>query len=96
MNLNNIKVSVITPTFNDEKYIKETLFSILNQTHNNLEIIVVDDCSSDKTIDVVSSIQDKRIHLIKNDINRGAAFSRNLAISAATGDYIAFLNGDDV
>lgn len=90
-----IKVSVITPTYNDERFIKETLLSILNQTHSNLEILVVDDCSTDSTVEIIKSINDDRIKLFVNDKNQGAAYSRNLAISKATGEYIAFLDGDD-
>ena len=95
MDLNNIKVSVITPTFNDEKYVLQALYSALNQTHTNLEIIIVDDCSTDNTVQIIGTIKDARIKLLKNDKNYGAAFSRNKAISLASGEYIAFLDGDD-
>ena len=91
-----VKVSIITPVFNDEKYIADTLKSILFQTHSNLEIIVVNDHSNDKSEEVIKSFNDKRIKLINNDTNMGAAFSRNVALSKATGDYIAFLDGDDI
>lgn len=94
--LDNIKVSVITPVHNDERFIAETLNSILNQTHQNIEVIVVDDNSSDSTIKIIEGYDDSRIKLFKNNKNLGAAFSRNLAISKATGDYIAFLDGDDI
>ncbi len=95
MNLENIKVSVITPTFNDEKFIARTIESILNQTHANLELLIVDDCSTDNTIKIIKEYNDHRIRLFVNDKNSGAAFSRNKAIREATGDYIAFLDGDD-
>ena len=96
MDLSNIKVSVITPTYNSEKFIKETLESIINQTHKNLEVLVVDDCSKDNTIEIVKSFNDSRIKLFQNEKNSGAAYSRNKALSEATGDYIAFLDGDDL
>jgi len=94
--IDNIKVSVITPTFNDELFIKETIESILNQTHKNVEVIVVDDCSTDNTINIINSFNDSRIKLIRNKTNQGAAYSRNLALSLASGEYIAFLDGDDL
>lgn len=96
MNINEIKVSVIMPSYNGEKFIKESVFSVLNQTHKNVELIVVDDCSSDSSYDLVKSIKDDRIFLYRNETNRGAAYSRNFAIAHATGDYIAFLDGDDI
>lgn len=89
-------VSVVVPTFNDSKFIKETLVSILNQTYTNLDIVVVDDCSSDNTVEVIKTFSDKRIRLFQNNKNKGAAFSRNRAISECLGDYIAFLDGDDL
>ena len=91
-----VKVSIITPVFNDEKYISETLKSILFQTHSNLEIIIVNDHSNDKSEEIINSFIDKRIKVINNDTNRGTAFSRNIALSKATGEYIAFLDGDDI
>ncbi|MDR0935023.1 MAG: glycosyltransferase [Erysipelotrichaceae bacterium] len=92
----NYKVSIITPAFNDERYISETIKSALGQTHTNFELIIIDDCSSDKTVDVIKSFNDERIVLIRNSENKGAAYSRNLGIKNASGDYIAFLDGDDL
>ena len=89
-------VSVIVPVFNDEKYIFETLQSICSQTYSKLEIIVIDDCSADKSIQVVEDFKDKRIRLVRNESNKGAAYSRNVGISLANGDYVAFLDGDDI
>ena len=91
-----IKVSIITPAHNDERFIQQTIESVLNQTHQNFEIILVDDFSTDKTLEVVESIKDNRIKVFKNDKNYGAAYSRNRALKEATGDYIAFLDGDDL
>lgn len=93
---NNKKISVITPTFNCSNYIFKTLESILNQTHDNFEIIVVDDFSTDSTVEEIKKIKDERIKLFVNSKNQGAAYCRNLAISKATGDYVAFLDGDDL
>ena len=92
----NIKVSVVTPVYNDAKYIFETVRSVLNQTHKNLELIIVDDCSCDGSIDIVKSFKDQRIKIIQNDKNRGPAFCRNVGIANSTGDYISFLDGDDL
>lgn len=92
----NHKISVITPVFNDESFINDTLLSILSQTYTNIEVIIVDDFSSDRTIDLIRKIDDPRIKLLCNKTNYGAAYSRNLALQNATGDYVAFLDGDDL
>jgi len=89
-------VSVIMPSYNTAKFIKESIESVLNQTYSNLELIIVDDCSTDNTDEVVCSIADERIVYIKNDINSGAAVSRNRAIREAKGKWIAFLDSDDI
>ena len=96
MEQKDIKVSIVTPTYNCSKYVVKTISSVLNQTHDNFEIIVVDDCSTDSTVEEVKKIKDKRIKLFINSKNQGAAYCRNLALSKATGDYIAFLDGDDL
>lgn len=90
------KISVIIPTFNCQKFVKETIFSVVNQTYKNIEIIVIDDCSSDDTVKNVLSIEEPRIKLISNETNKGAAYCRNKGIANATGEYIAFLDGDDL
>lgn len=91
-------VSVIMPAYNCEKYIEETLNSVINQSYLNWEIIVVDDCSSDNTIDILKkySNKDPRIKHYRLDKNFGAAVTRNKAIDMAEGKYIAFLDSDDV
>lgn len=91
-------VSIITPAYNSEKFIADTIMSVLNQTYQNWEMIVVDDYSTDKTAEIVLSFQkeDSRIKYIKNESNRGAAFSRNVALQNAKGKWIAFLDSDDV
>lgn len=97
MLMENVKVSIITPMHNSAKFISETINSVLNQTHKNFELILIDDCSSDETIKAVNVfLNDKRIKLFKNEKNYGAAYSRNLGIREATGEYIAFLDGDDL
>lgn len=90
-------VSVIMPTFNNEETVEYACFSILNQDYSNIELIVVDDCSTDKTYKIVSKIKskDKRVKLVKNPKNSGAYFSRNVGVKIAEGDYITILDGDD-
>ena len=90
-------VSVVIPTYNSEDYIAEALTSVLNQTHQNLEVLIVDDASTDNTIETVSQFakKDHRITLEKLEINSGAATARNTAIKKAKGSYISFLDSDD-
>lgn len=73
-------VSVIIPVYNREKTIKKAIESVLGQTYTDLEVIVVDDCSTDKTIEVVESIEDKRVRLVKSPENGGACRARNIGI----------------
>ncbi len=91
-------VSIIMPMYNSEAYVLEAVESILFQTHNNWELIVVDDGSTDTSIEIVTklTIEDKRVKLLKNSENLGAAKSRNKAIEASKGDVIAFLDADDL
>lgn len=91
-------VSIITPTFNSSNYISQTIYSVLNQTHQNWEMIIVDDCSTDETFSVISNFatQDVRIKVFKLDQNSGAGIARNFAIQEASGNYIAFLDADDL
>jgi len=89
-------VSIIMPSFNTGKFIKETIESVICQTYENWELIIVDDCSTDDTDSVVSSFSDDRIKFFKNEKNSGAAVSRNFAIRKASGRWIAFLDSDDV
>ena len=90
-------VSIIMPSFNTGKYITETIESVLAQSYKNWELIIVDDCSSDNTDEVVRTyLSDDRIHYLKNETNSGAAFSRNTALREANGKWIAFLDSDDL
>lgn len=90
-------VSIIMPSYNTAKYICETINSVLAQTYSNWELIIVDDCSTDNTDEiVVSFLEDKRIRYLKNEKNSGAAVSRNKALKEAKGRWIAFLDSDDL
>lgn len=88
-------ISIIMPAYNSEKYIYDSILSIINQTYHNWELIIVDDCSSDLTVDKINNINDDRIRLIKLKTNSGAAVARNTAVKEATGQYLAFLDSDD-
>lgn len=89
-------VSVIIPTYKRADIINRTIDSVLQQTYKNLEIIIVDDCSKDNTEEVVKAIADPRIQYISNQTNQGASVTRNNGVAAATGNYIAFLDSDDI
>ena len=91
-------VSIITPTYNTEKFITETLKSVQNQTYQNWEMIIVDDCSKDKTVEIIHDYMenDHRVHLIQLNKNSGAGVARNAALKDAKGKYIAFLDSDDL
>lgn len=97
---NNIEmelVSIITPAYNSEKYISESIESVLRQTYDNWEMIIVNDKSSDKTQEIIEKYKkhDSRINLISLAENAGAAVARNIALDVARGRYIAFLDSDD-
>lgn len=91
-------VSIITPAYNSEKYIIDTIQSVKSQTYKNWEMIIVDDYSTDNTVNIVSEEmkKDSRIKLIKLNKNQGAAIARNTGINSAKGRYIAFLDSDDL
>lgn len=88
-------VSVGVIALNAEKHIATAIRSIQNQTYENLEIIVIDDGSTDQTYDIIKSIQDNRIILRKNNQNKGVAYSRNRYLELATGKFLAVLDADD-
>lgn len=89
------KVSVIIPAYNAERFLGDTLRSVLEQTYQDFEIIVVDDGSTDGTQAVVTAVVDERVHYIHQE-NRGPAAARNAGLRLARGEYIAFLDADDL
>ena len=95
MNVDSKKVSVILPIYGVEKYIRQTIQSVLDQTYRNFELLVIDDESPDKSVDICKSFSDDRITLI-HQRNRGLAGARNTGIRQAQGEYLAFLDGDDL
>lgn len=92
------KVSIIMPNYNCENFIGETIKSVLNQTYENWELLIVDDCSTDNSVEIIKSFCDidNRIKLFVNEQNSGAASSRNWALREASGKWIAFLDSDDI
>ncbi len=90
-------VSVIMPSWNTGEYIAKSIQSVIDQTYKNWELIIVDDCSTDNTDEVVKTfLKDRRIIYLKNEKNQGAAITRNRAIREAQGEWIAFLDSDDL
>lgn len=89
-------VSVIIPTYNREKIISDSISSVLNQTYKNFELIIVDDCSTDNTVDVVKKINDPRIVILRQPKNMGACAARNRGIDESRGSIIAFQDSDDL
>ena len=94
----NPTVSIITPAYNAERFISQTIESVLQQTYPHWEMIIVDDASQDNTVAIVQSYaqQDNRIKLIELATNSGSAVARNTAMEHATGQYLAFLDSDDL
>ncbi|MCC5898755.1 MAG: glycosyltransferase [Phormidium sp. BM_Day4_Bin.17] len=88
-------VSVIMPVFNRSKIIRESIFSVLRQTYKWLELIVIDDASTDDTVKVVSEIEDQRLKLLRLPTNQGHSFSRNEGLKIANGEIIAYLDSDN-
>lgn len=89
-------VSIIMPTYNNAEYICASVNSVLNQSYENWELIIIDDCSNDGTEDILNDFTDTRIRYYKNELNYGAAISRNRALQIARGRWIAFLDSDDL
>lgn len=96
--LNNFPlVSIVIPVFNVENYIKECLDSVIAQTYPNIEILCVDDCGTDQSIEIVKAYakKDNRIKILKHNENRGLPVARNSGINEAKGEFIFFLDSDD-
>lgn len=90
-------VSIVTPIFNTELYLEDCLNSVLAQTYQNWEMILVDDCSTDSSVKIAErfSEKDSRFKLLKNPVNKGSGITRNLGIDFAKGTYLCFLDSDD-
>jgi glycosyltransferase involved in cell wall biosynthesis len=96
-NIRNHMISIVTTCYNLEDYIENCLVSLINQSYENLELIVVNDCSTDNSLSIIKKIahKDSRIKIINNEINLGAGKSRKIGIESAQGDYIMLVDGDD-
>lgn len=94
----NALVSIVTPTYNSAQYLEQTVRSVLHQTYNNWELLIIDDASTDNSRDIALKYMnaDGRIKLIALDVNVGVAMARNIGIEASKGRYIAFLDSDDL
>lgn len=92
------KVSIIIPVYNKGKYVEEAVTSALNQTYKDIELVIIDDCSTDNGYEILKELADKykKIILLKNEENKGVIYCRNTAIEASTGEYILPLDADDV
>lgn len=88
-------ISVVMTVFNVEKYIEKAISSVLSQTYKNLELIIVNDCTQDNSMNIVNSFNDPRIKIINNQVNMGAGYSRKIGIQNASGDYIITIDSDD-
>ncbi|HWY38940.1 MAG TPA: glycosyltransferase family 2 protein [Bacteroidia bacterium] len=88
-------ISVVMPAYNAEKYVRQAIDSILNQTYPHLELLIADDKSTDKTREIISSYTDKRIKVFHNETNKGYLKTCNKLFAQATGDYITFQDADD-
>ena len=91
-------ISIVTAVFNVEKYIRECLLSVLNQTYSDFEHIIIDDNSNDNTVKIIKDLikNDNRFKLLELKVNRGSGKARNLGIEKAAGKYITFIDGDDM
>ena len=89
-------ISIIVPVYNAEKFIKETIKSVLNQTYTDFELLLVDDCSKDGSVQAIESFVDPRVILLKQEQNAGAYAARNRGLKEAKGRYIAFIDSDDL
>lgn len=89
-------ISICIPAYNAESFIKETLESVLNQTYQNIEIIITDDCSKDQTVSIINSFSDKRIKFYQNEKNLGVEGNWNKALKLANGKYCKMMGADDI
>ena len=95
MNNRSIKFSIIIPTFNREEFILKSIESVINQTYENWELLIIDNQSTDNTIPFVKSIQDSRVYVFQNEKNYERCYSRNRGIELSKGDFVLFLDSDD-
>lgn len=92
------KISIIMPVYNAQRFLKQAIDSVLNQSYSEFELILVDDCSTDNSFEILCEYEqkDSRVRVFKNEKNRGVSFTRNFGVSKAKGDYIALIDSDDM
>lgn len=90
-----MKISIVTTVYNIENYLKQCLDSILNSSYKDIEVIVVNDCSTDDSMKIINEYDDDRLVIVNHDVNMGAGWARRHGIEVATGDYIITIDGDD-
>jgi teichuronic acid biosynthesis glycosyltransferase TuaG len=94
--MNDSLVSVVMPMYNSESFILDSIESVLSQTHRELELLIVNDCSTDSSLKIIGSISDERIKIFSNDRQLGISRARNVGIRKSLGRYIAFCDSDDI
>jgi teichuronic acid biosynthesis glycosyltransferase TuaG len=96
--MSNLEISIIMPAYNCDRYIKQAIKSVLDQTYPNYEFIIIDDCSRDNTYNIIKEFAkaDERIKVLKNKNNSGVAHTRNVGVAHARGSLIAFIDSDDL
>lgn len=96
--MSNLNVSIIIPAYNTDKTVAETIKSVINQTYGNWEAIIVDDCSTDQTNEIAQEFayRDKRIRIVRHDVNKGLSNARNTGIRHSKSDWLVFLDADDL
>src|SRR5690554_5460849 len=96
MKQTSLEISDIMPVYNREKYVSDAVGSILNQTFNDFEFIIIDDGSTDITLNIIEVFSDSRICLVKLNKNKGQYYARNLGMGMAKGKYICVMDSDDI
>ena len=89
------KVSVIVPLYNAERFLKTCIDSILNQSFEDFELIIVDDCSTDRSLEIAQQYRDSRIKIFRNVTNLGDAATRNIGLTFSSSEYVYFMDDDD-
>ena len=93
----NKKVSIIVPVYNASEYLSRSIKSLINQSYENLEIILIDDCSTDNSKEIIKkyALKDTRIKPFYSEVNQGVSKTRNIGLKSLSGDYVFFMDSDD-